>query len=174
MGNGVTDIDGNTYTSIILGTQEWMQQNLRTTRFANGDPINNLTYFSGEWSSNIADTTTSQWCWYRDSSALDVPYGKYYSWYTVTDSRNACPAGWHLPSITEWGTLRTYLNPNQPQYDTISGDMMTEIGSAHWVAGYNATATNLSGFTAVGSGLGGVVFGTGAEWWSSTTGPINF
>ena len=167
MGSGVTDIDGNTYTSIILGTQEWMQQNLRVTRYANGDSIHNGVYNS--WG-NI--DTVAQWASYINSSSYDIPYGKYYNWYAATDVRNACPTGWHLPSLTEWSALRIYLNPNINQnYDVLSGEMLTEVGSAHWQAGANPGATNSSGFTAVGSGLDFAAFGTGAEWWSSTPGP---
>ncbi len=168
-GAGVTDIDGNVYPSVIIGTQEWMQQNLRVTHYANGDSINYLPFFP-VWSTT--SDTNHHWCWYADSSELDIPYGKYYNWYTATDYRNLCPAGWHLPAESDWATLVEYLDPNFPAGTSHVdvGLALTETGNTHWnYNGFlNLYATNSSGFTALPTGSdGGSNLGICAYWWSS-------
>jgi len=108
----VTDIDGNNYKTIKIGNQTWMAENLRTTRYSNGDPI---PYVNGyeEWDS----LTTGAYCWYIDSIDIDddgtkdygVSYkecaGNLYNFYVVEDTRNVCPTGWHVPSEAEWVEL---------------------------------------------------------------------
>ena len=108
----VTDIDGNTYKTVKIGNQTWMAENLRTTRYSNGDPI---PYVNGydEWDS----LTTGAYCWYIDSIDIDddgtkdygVSYkecaGNLYNFYVVEDTRNVCPTGWHVPSEAEWVEL---------------------------------------------------------------------
>lgn len=108
----VTDIDGNTYKTIKIGNQTWMAENLRTTRYSNGDLI---PYVKGndEWS----NLTTGAYCWYIDSIDIDddgtkdygVSYqecaGNLYNFYVVEDSRNVCPTGWHVASEAEWEEL---------------------------------------------------------------------
>ena len=164
MGSGVTDIDGNFYPSIILGTQEWMQQNLRVSRFANGDSIKNETILP-----NWDTTTIGLWALYNNDNSYDIPYGKYYNWYAGTDSRNVCPTGWHVPSQSEWLTLSV-------GYIGIDADAYIEIGTSHWLSP-NSGATNSSGFTAIPTGLftgaGIVVFNTQTLWISTTVNPSN-
>ena len=108
----VKDIDGNTYKTVKIGNQRWMAENLRTTRYSNGDPI---PYVKGndEWS----NLTTGAYCWYIDSIDIDddgtkdygVSYkecaGNLYNFYVVEDTRNVCPTGWHVPSEAEWVEL---------------------------------------------------------------------
>jgi uncharacterized protein (TIGR02145 family) len=100
----VNDIDGNTYKTIVIGTQTWMAENLKTTKYRNGDTIpTNLT--NAAWS----DATTGAYAIYNNDAANNTIYGKLYNWYAVTDSRNICPVGWHVPSDSEWTTLVNYL-----------------------------------------------------------------
>jgi hypothetical protein len=95
-GAGVT-FNGYTYSSIVLGNgQEWMAENLRTTTYANGDPIPNVTD-NTQWQ----NLTTGAWAHYNNDSQYENPYGKLYNWYAVDDSRNVCPTGWHVPSDAE-------------------------------------------------------------------------
>ncbi|MFM7768400.1 MAG: FISUMP domain-containing protein, partial [Bacteroidota bacterium] len=100
----VTDIDGNTYNTVQIGTQEWMQENLKTTKYKNGDVIPSPT---GDWS----NLTTGAWAYYNDSSQYNNLYGKLYNWYAVVDSRDVCPTGWHIPTDSEWNQLVKYLDP---------------------------------------------------------------
>jgi len=161
-GAGVT-FDGYTYSSIVLGNgQEWMSENLRTTTYANGDPIPNVTD-STQW----LNLTTGAWSHYNNDSQYENPYGKLYNWYTVNDSRNVCPTGWHVPSDAEWTVLSDYLGGG-----AVAGGKMKSTGTAYWLTP-NFGATNESGFSGLPGGyrkhdgtfnyIGGY-----GDWWSST------
>jgi len=121
----VTDIDGNTYATIQIGTQVWMAENLRTTRYRNGDPILHVTD-DDAWSLS----TTGAWCHYDHHPEWEVPYGKLYNWYAVVDPRNACPAGWHMPTDAEWTVLTDYLDAGE------AFDKMTSTGIEYWEYAY--------------------------------------
>lgn len=102
----VKDIDGNEYPIVKIGDQLWFGDNLRTTRYVNGDPIPLITNDS-EWSK----LNQGAWCWYDNNSNHDVKYGKLYNWYAVTDSRGLCPEGWHVPTDEEWYEMENYVDP---------------------------------------------------------------
>lgn len=162
-GNGVTDASGNIYATIILGNgQEWMAENLKTTKYANGDSIPNVTDDT-DWSNLI----TGAWAHYDNDSLYENPYGKLYNYFTVADPRNVCPTGWHVPTNGEWNALIVYLGG-----DSIAGGKMKSTGTQYWL-NPNIDATNQSGF----SGLPGSYrnfsgtfnyIGYGGLWWSST------
>jgi uncharacterized protein (TIGR02145 family) len=138
----VTDYDGNVYQTVTIGSQVWMKENLKTTHYRNGDAIPNVTDTTS-WN----HLTMGAYCNY-DTNASYVPvYGRLYNWYAITDGRNICPLGWHIPSDTEWTTLITYLGG-----ESIAGGKMKEAGTAHW-ASPNTGATNSSGFTALPAGI---------------------
>jgi len=168
-GAGVT-FDGYTYTSIVLGNgQEWMAENLRTTSYANGDPIPNITN-NTQWS----NLTTGAWVHYNNDSQYENPYGKLYNWYTVVDTRNVCPTGWHVPSDAEWSTFINYLDPNADggNNTNTAGGKMKSTGTQYWQSP-NQDATNESGFSGLPGGYrgpNGSFFGIGyyGYWWSST------
>ena len=158
-GDGVTDIDGNFYTSIILGTQEWMAENLKTTKYANGDPIDNITDETIWYSID-----TGAWCWYDNDNQWENPYGKLYNWFAVDDPRNLCPTGWHVPTDSEWTILTDFLGG-----EDVAGGKMKEPGTLHWLEP-NYGATNTSGFTGLPGGYcfpAWSMFGQGI-WWSSS------
>lgn len=169
----VTDIDGNEYDTVQIGTQVWMAENLRTTKYANGDPIPNVTDDT-QWT----NLTTGAWCHYNNDSQYENPYGKLYNWYAVDDSRNVCPTGWHVPTDEEWTTLIDYLDPNAQGggiTPNTAGGKMKSTGTEYWLSP-NVDATNESGF----SGLPGgwryydAIFeyvSLTSDWWSSTTVP---
>ena len=159
----LTDEDGNFYKTIVIGTQEWMAENLKVSHFNNGDliPIMSDSY---QWI--YSWNTIGGACWQNnDSTSNDCPYGKLYNWSAVSDQRNVCPAGWHLPSDEEWTTLTDYLGVD-------AGGKMKSIGTQYWFAP-NQDANNESGFSAL---PGGDRYFTGefedanysATWWSST------
>lgn len=158
----VTDQDGNTYATIIIGEQEWMAENLRTTTYAKGDPIPNVTDDT-QWQS----LTTGAWAHYNNDSQYENPYGKLYNWYTVDDPRNVCPTGWHVPTDSEWTVLTDYLGGQ-----SVAGGKMKSTGTHYWYSP-NTEASNESGF----SGLPGAArnpsgsfgfIGYFGFWWSST------
>jgi uncharacterized protein (TIGR02145 family) len=140
-GEGVT-FNGHQYPSIVLGNgQEWMAENLRTSLYANGDPIPNVLDGS-QWLSLI----TGAWVYNENDSQYDNPYGKLYNWYAVNDSRNVCPIGWHVPSDLEWTSLIDYCGG-----DSIAGGKLKMVGLEHWIAP-NSAATNEIGFQGLPSG----------------------
>jgi uncharacterized protein (TIGR02145 family) len=157
----VTDVDGNTYYTVGIGTQEWIRENLRTTKFKDSSPIANVTDNTA-WN----QLTTSAYCWYLNDNTNKTTNGALYNWYTVTDSRGLCPTGWHVPSDAEWTTLVTYLGGTN-----VAGGKLKITGTTNWYSP-NSGATNSSGFTALGSGnrSGGSFSGilSSGLWWSST------
>lgn len=160
-GTGVT-FDGYTYTSIVLGNgQEWMAENLRSTSYANGDPIPNITEAT-QWS----NLSTGAWAHNNNDNQYENPYGKLYNWYTVADSRNVCPTGWHVPSDAEWTVLIDYLG------GLVAGGKMKSTGTQYWVSP-NTNATNESGFSGFPGRYrsnNGQFYSIGYRgiWWSST------
>lgn len=151
-GSGVTDMDGNSYQTIIINGQEWMSENLRTSKYSNGDNIPNVTDIT-LWET----LPNGAWANLLNNSQYEVPYGKLYNWYSVSDNRNVCPAAWRVPSDNDWNTLVQFLDPNQnPLADvnnstlgvqsSIAGGMMKSTDTQYWING-NFGATNESGFT---------------------------
>jgi uncharacterized protein (TIGR02145 family) len=170
----VTDQDGNSYYTIQIGGQEWMAQNLRTTTYANGDPIPNVTD-GNQW----GELTTGAWAHYENNGSYENPYGKLYNWYAVADPRNVCPTGWHVSSIAEWNTLVGDLDPGYNAgtffgvLSATAGGMMKSTGTQYW-QDPNEGATNESGFSGLpggyrsGSGGGFSYLGEFVPWWTTT------
>jgi uncharacterized protein (TIGR02145 family) len=149
----VNDIDGNTYSSVTIGTQCWMQKNLTVSKYRNGDPIPQVTDPTA-----FANLTTGAWCYYNNDTVNGAIYGKLYNWYAVNDPRGLAPTGYHVATDTEWLTLTTYLGGLLS-----SGGKMKETGTAHWLTP-NTGATNSSGFTAFGPAS----LTYEGRWWTST------
>ena len=168
----VTDIDGNQYLTVTIGTQTWMRENLRTTRYRNGDPIPEVL-LNSDW----AALASGAWSWYAHDPEKDMPYGKLYNWYAVNDGRGLCPTGWHEPTDAEWTILTTYLGG-----EGVAGGRMKTTGTIEAGTGYwsdpNTSATNESGFTGLPGGnrnFNGPFFSLGlfGNWWSSTESGAN-
>ena len=139
----VTDYDGNTYNTVKIGNQWWMVENLKTTHYANGDAIPD-----GTGAGVISEETDPKyWFVYNDDLNNVSTYGRLYTWHTVTDSRNVCPDGWHVPGDTEWTQLTDYLGGGG-----IAGGKLKEAGTTHWNSP-NEGATNESGFTGLPGGV---------------------
>jgi uncharacterized protein (TIGR02145 family) len=159
----VTDVDGNVYQTVNIGTQFWMKENLKVTRYTNGDIIGTTSPATLDISRESAPKY--QWAYNGDEGNAAV-YGRLYTWYSSTDSRKLCPSGWHLPSDDEWTVLTTFLG------GSMAGGKLKETGAVHWQRP-NTGATNETGFTALpGSfrGSNGTYnhFGIYGGWWSST------
>lgn len=160
----VTDNDGNVYNIVTIGTQVWMKENLKTTKYNDGTNIPNVTN-NAAWSALV----TSAYCWYNNDAATNKSiYGALYDWY-VTNTGKLCPVGWHVPTHNEFIVLRDFLGG-----ETVSGGKLKEIGTLHWITP-NTGATNESGFTAVPSGTrtgndGPFYYlGEDGHYWSSTS-----
>lgn len=138
----VKDIDGNVYHIIKIGTQRWMLENLKTTKYRDGTSIPNVTD-GVAWE----DLTTGAYCDYNNVATNSNTYGRLYNWYSITNSHQLCPAGWHVPSDADWNLLVNYLGG-----DSVAGGKMKETGLTHWCTP-NTGATNSSGFTALPAGM---------------------
>lgn len=158
----VTDTEGNVYNTITIGTQTWMAENLKGTRYNDGTAISNVTN-NTTW----AGLTTGAYCWNNnDAATYKSTYGALYNWYTVNTGK-LCPTGWHVPSDAEWTTLTTYLGG-----ESVAGGKLKETGTAHWQSP-NTDATNSSGFTALPGGdrnYDGTFAAIGGYggWWGSS------
>jgi len=148
--NIVTDIDGNKYHTVTIGTQVWMVENLRTSRYCNGDTIlEEMSYF--QW----PKLTEGARCYYNDYDyALNhdtyntiVTYGYLYNWYAVNDSRKIAPEGWHVATVDDWNTLINYVGG-----EDVAAGKLKETGTNHWNTKDDNT-TNEFGFTALPGGL---------------------
>ena len=117
----VTDIDGNVYNTVTIGTQVWLKENLRTTKLNDGTEIPYVTS-GGIW----AGLSTPGYCYYDNSWSNAITYGALYNWHTVNTGK-LCPTGWHVPSNEEWETLITYLGG-----DSLVGGKLKETGTAFW------------------------------------------
>ncbi len=150
-----------------------MAENLRTTTYANGDPIPNVT--DGiQWGA----LNTGAWAHYENNGSYENPLGKLYNWYAVADPRNVCPTNWHVPTDAEWNTLVGYLDP---AYDpgavelfqsATAGGKMKSTGTQYWQAP-NTGATNESGFSGLPGGIrtdGGFFYSLESDghWWSAS------
>jgi uncharacterized protein (TIGR02145 family) len=167
----VSDIDGNVYNTITIGTQVWMAGNLKTTKYNDGTTIPNITDYT-VW----AALTTGAYSDDIMNAANSTIYGRLYNWYAVDNNaatkvasnggKNVCPTSWHVPTDTEWTTLTTYLGG-----ESVASGKLKETGTTHWLTP-NTGATNETGFTALpggnrsSNGAYGYV-GSGGNWWSS-------
>jgi uncharacterized protein (TIGR02145 family) len=161
-GNTITDIDGNVYHIISIGTQVWMTENLKTTKFSDGTRMDNITDNTA-WNNLIAPG----YCFYHNDTSNKNTYGGLYNWYAV-NTQKICPSGWHVPSDAEWTTLTNYLGG-----ESVAGCKLKEAGNRHWISS-NAGATNESGFAALpgGNRIFNGVFefeGVKGSWWTSTS-----
>jgi uncharacterized protein (TIGR02145 family) len=160
----IYDVDGNGYNTITIGTQVWMIENLKTTKYSNGDLIVTTTPATLD----IRTEITPKYQWAYDGNENNVAtYGRLYTWYAVTDSRNVCPTGWHVPSYDEWLTLNITAGGGD-----VGGGNLKETGTDHWISP-NTGATNGTGFTALPSGFrynDGTFYWIGyhSYWWSAT------
>jgi uncharacterized protein (TIGR02145 family) len=168
----ITDIDGNVYNIVTIGTQVWMKENLKTTKYNDGTTIPNITDNTA-W----VALTTGAYINYYNTPANSTTYGRLYNWYTVDNNaatkvasnggKNVCPTGWHVPTYAEWTTLSTYLGDGK-----VALGKLKESGTSHWISNFGAT--NESGFTALPGGWrisnSGAFdrIGISGSWWTAT------
>jgi len=164
-GPNITDSEGNTYKTVTIGTQTWMAENLKVSKYSDGTTIPNITD-NTQWQNN----TTGAWAYYNNDAANNAKYGKLYNWYAVSKTtngnKNVCPTGWHVPTDAEWTVLTDYLGG-----DSIAGGKLKEVGTTNWNSP-NTSATNTSLFTGLPGGFRGSngddnLIGFYGYWWSS-------
>ena len=154
--DGAPDIDNNVYKTVQIGTQIWMAENLKVTKYKNGDPID-----------------ATQWSYPTNSSTTKAEYGLYYKWNVTIDPRGVCPTGWHVPTNAEWTTLDTYLGG-----ETVAGGKLKATGTTNWKSP-NTGATNESGFNSLPAGYregsgSYSFFKERAYYWSSTANGVDY
>jgi uncharacterized protein (TIGR02145 family) len=169
----VTDIDLNVYNTVTIGTQIWMAENLKTTKYNDNTEIPLITD-NNAW----AALTSPGYSWYHNNEAsYKTSFGALYNWYTADFSsnggKNVCPLGWHVPSVAEWTTLTTFLGGAN-----VAGGKLKETGSTIWTSP-NMGANNETGFSALPGGsrdLYGLFSGIGTYgiWWSVTETDSNY
>jgi len=158
--NTITDVDSNLYHYVVIGTQTWLVENLKTTHFNDGTPIPNVT-----------DTETRKklkspaYFWYNNDINNKDTYGALYVWYAVNTGILA-PKGWHVPNNDEWTILINFLGGTD-----VAGKHLKEKGATHWDSTNNSD--NSSGFTALPGGCTNLdgffeYIGMFGNWWSST------
>lgn len=175
----VTDYDGNVYKTVTIGSQVWLLENLKVSHYRNGDSIIE-TKDSIPW----AAQTNGAWCYFKNNPNNGKIYGSLYNGYAVVDPRGLAPVGCHIPTDEEWKTLEMFLGMSANTANLTDwrganeGAMLKEIDTIHWHWPTGNAATNISGFTALGSGwrnhsnpAGYTSFinltNTG-QWWTST------
>lgn len=167
----MTDIDSNVYKIVKIGNQWWMAENLKVTRYYNGDGIPNVTD-NTEWT----NLTTGAWCAFGYISGNIDTYGLLYNWYVVDDSREIAPEGWHVPTDEEWKEMEIYLGMSQSEADDTEWRGTNEGNKLKSTSGWysDGNGTNESGFTAlpggyrIGSNGSYDNIGTYGYWWSAT------
>lgn len=158
------DVDGYEYKFITIGNQVWMAENLRTTKYSNGDIIE--TTYPASLDISLEYQPKYQWP-YNGNGLFETEYGRLYTWYAINDERGVCPTGWRVPSDADWTVLAGFLGGF-----TITGAKLKEVGTDHWQIP-NEGATNESGFTAIPGGYkrndGDFdAIGIRGRWWSAT------
>jgi|GEM_PF-239497 len=181
----VTDIDGNVYKTVLIGQQVWMAENLRTTRYRNGDVIGTTQNPDDD----INGESEPKYQWAYDANEEYVPvYGRLYTWYAVTDPRNICPDGFHVPSNNEFYELTWYLYENNFGYEMDLNAIAKSLASTSlwtiyenpeipFTVGEDQANNNATGFNAFPSGLRDNFsfsfeeMGVSANFWTSDTFP---
>jgi uncharacterized protein (TIGR02145 family) len=173
----VTDANGTVYPTVLIGSQCWMANNLRTTQYSDGSIVPNVTV-NATW----AQLNTGAWSNYENNVSNNATYGKLYNWYAATDPRGVCPMGWHVPTDAEWQLLESSLGmpANELNAPGIRGEAQNVGGKLKATSVWNAPnagATNESGFSGLPSGArggfsDGTFFNLGDRgyWWSSSEG----
>lgn len=137
----LTDIEGNSYKTVKIGDQEWMAENLKTTKFNDGSEIS-LIREEDSWK----NLSGPGYCWYNNEVANKELYGALYNGFTVATDK-LCPAGWSVPGVEDLKTLRNFLGDSLR-----AGGKLKETGVIHWLSP-NKGAVNSTGFTATGAGI---------------------
>ncbi len=157
----VSDYEGNVYSTVQIGEQIWMAENLKSARYNDGTQIPLVTDNTG-W----GNLTSPAYCWYNnDEATYKNTYGALYNWYAINTNK-LCPSGWHVPTDVEWSKMTEYLG------EDVAGGKLKETGTTHWYSP-NTGATNETGFNALPGGDradNGIFDNLGyyGNWWSAS------
>ena len=154
----VTDVDGNVYHTVTIGTQVWMVENLKVTKYRDGTVIPNVTD-SAAWSG----LSSGAYCNYDNNAFISASCGRLYNWFAMKDNHSLCPSGWHVPLKDEWNKLDLFVGS--------AGGKLKATGTDYWHSP-NTGATNSTGFTALPGGIRDYtghycVLGYYGYWWTA-------
>lgn len=158
----IYDADNNIYNTVLIGSQCWMKENLKTTKYNDNTPIPLVTD-NVTWSG----LNTPAYCWYENNElSYKVIYGALYNWYVndiiINGNKNVCPSGWHIPSDDEIKTLEIFLGMSLNAANLTSwrgtdeGGKLKATDATYWISP-NTGATNISDFNGLGCGYREVV-----------------
>ena len=174
----VKDVDGNIYKTVVIGTQVWLQENLRTKTYRNGKPIANKLS-NAQWKINKVGACAV----YNNDSIKENAFGRLYNWYAIANAAGLCPAGWHVPKDAEWNKMVMYLDHYADTTELkrvqseIAGGALKEVDIKHWATpNTGATGTaNFLGFSGGNKGIDGKCNDVGSYgyWWTGTSTPTN-
>jgi uncharacterized protein (TIGR02145 family) len=164
--DSISDLEGNVYRTVAIGTQWWMAENLKVSQFANGDPIPHLTNAT-EW----ANTDEGAYSYYGNRTSFVESFGNLYNWYITEDERGVCPSGWHVATDEDWITMEMFLGMSTEEAEGMTAWRGTDEGSK--LKDESFEGNNSSGFTALATGYrdpAGVfkAMGTDNDYWTST------
>lgn len=149
----IMDIDGNPYGVIKIGDQQWMNLNLKTTKYNDGTPIEFAPGFES-WDS-ASDFGVPSYSYLDNDESFIDDLGMFYNFYAVdpmyNGGKNICPQGWHIPSLDEWNDLRLFIDPNGSLSNNTAGGCLMETSDKYW-NDENTHANNKFGFTARAAG----------------------
>jgi len=183
----ITDVDGNVYNTVLIGNQCWMKENLKTTKYRNGTPIEYPGTDNNAWQNN----TTGAYAWYNNDINWKDSYGALYNWHAVNNTNGLCPTGWHVPTDAEWTQLVDYVVaqgfPNQWDNPNGAGNALKSCRQVNSPLGGDCNTTEHPrweshsthhgfdefGFSALPGGYRNThgsfnYIGTDGNWWSST------
>ncbi len=112
----VIDADGNTYYTLWLAERCWMAENLKTTKYRDGSPIDYPGTNNSAWENN----TTGAYAWYNSDISNKDLYGALYNWYAVDNTKALCPVGWRVPTNEDWNALPDFI----PGLDHLKGNKL--------------------------------------------------
>jgi uncharacterized protein (TIGR02145 family) len=174
----VTDIDGNVYNTVLVGSQCWMKENLKTMTYNNGTPIQNLTD-SSSWNNYY----TPGYVWYDNDISWKDLYGALYNWNAANDTNGLCPAGWHVPTHDEWTMLTDFIGgistpkgnelKSCRQVNSPLGGNCNTTDHPRWNESSDEWGTDAYGFSGLPGGFRDIYggfnnIGTDGLWWSAT------
>jgi uncharacterized protein (TIGR02145 family) len=146
----MTDIEGNVYKTVKIGSRWWMAENLQVKKYRNGYSIPNVT-LAEDWQ----NAATGAWCVYDPTDVNSAKPGLLYNWFVAADTNNIAPVGWHIPSDDEWKELEKNLGMSAAEADkagwrgTVEGGKLRIQSPQGWTAYSDIWSANESGFTAL-------------------------
>lgn len=179
----VTDIDGNVYNTVLIGEQCWLKENLRTTQYRNGTPIDYPGTDDAAWTSN----TSGAYAWYNNDIVWKDSYGALYNWFATVNESGLCPTGWHVPTDAEWTIMTDFIGGVEAPHGNelrscrqvnapLPGHCQTEE-HPRWDSYNGNWGTDDYGFALLPSGYRGsgpfFSMGTNTHLWTSTAIPPN-